>query len=64
MDLLVRFSGLVEKIVIHSVNGDIWELIRDSLIAYPSIVITYTVIAIFITNNKFIAQEVRMDKPK
>jgi hypothetical protein len=54
-------NGLVEKISIHGMQ-DVWETVRDALIAYPTTVTTNTVIAIYGSGPQFFAREVGMHR--
>jgi hypothetical protein len=55
-------NGLVEKVAIHGIDGDIWRIVRDNLIAYPSTVTTNTVIAAYATDSGFVAREIGMHR--
>jgi hypothetical protein len=55
-------NGLLETIAIHGINEDIWPVVRDTIIAYPSTVTTNTVIAAYTTDTGFVAREVGMHR--
>jgi hypothetical protein len=59
-------SGLVEKVAIHGMDGSnpLWEIVRDTLISYPTTVTTNTVIAAFKHNGVDTAMEIGMHRPE
>lgn len=60
-DIQPFVNGLVEKVSIHGMQ-DVWETVRDALIAYPTTVTTNTVIAIYRTGTQFHTCEVGMHR--
>ena len=61
-DIQPFINGLVKKVGIHGMDEDIWQTVCDSVIAYPSTVMTNTVIAAYATNSGFIAREIGMHR--
>jgi hypothetical protein len=56
-------NGLVEKVAIHGLaNEDPWQIVRDTLISYPTTVTTNTVIAAFATPDGFEARQIGMHR--
>jgi hypothetical protein len=55
-------NGLVEKVAIHGIDAEIWQTVRDTLLAYPSTVTTNTVIAAYATGNGFVARAIGMHR--
>ena len=55
-------SGLVEKVAIHGIYGDVWQMVHDALIAFPTTVTTNTVIAAYRSGTQFLAREVGMHR--
>jgi hypothetical protein len=58
-------NGLVEKVSIHGMGGNdpLWNVVRDTLISYPTTVTTNTFIAAYTTGNGlFTALEIGMHR--
>lgn len=56
-------NGLVEKIATNGVQKeDLWKLVEETLISFPTTVTTNTVIVAFATEDGFVARQIGMHR--
>jgi hypothetical protein len=57
-------NGLVERLAIHGMDGDdpLWKVVSETLMSFPSTVITNTVIAAYKRDGIFGAREIGMHR--
>ncbi|KAF8230869.1 hypothetical protein L208DRAFT_1378362 [Tricholoma matsutake] len=57
-DIQPFVNGLVERVAVHGINGDPWETVSETLVAFPTSITTNTVIAICKTTSGFTASQI------
>jgi hypothetical protein len=61
-DIYPFVNGLVEKVAIHGIDEDVWNVVRDCLISHPTTVTTNSVIAAYNVGTQFTAREIGMHR--